>query len=290
MLKSYEDQNLKMSQNEKRLKAQLFQKEKEIKALESKLLANTTNSFYINTKLEKHQSRSRLLHEPSLKQLSNNSSICSHSRSKSRIKDEDLKQLKKTPIPIERMKVQKKIDEYRKFVIDKKIDELTRNKTLNKTFREKTHSASFISKERSVENDLSSIISKKNDEITQRLNDITLKVVNNERRTKTPIKKIPFSNSKFKRIMHVKKKSNKLSVGKLLRKSPSSEMPLLFNQSEIPCVNNINIYTGNNPSTNSTNQTNYNNTCSQLNLRQFIFTKCGNTNYNTKNVSSKHNN
>ena len=85
MLKSYEDQNLKMSQNEKRLKAQLFQKEKEIKALESKLLANTTNSFYINTKLEKHQSRSRLLHEPSLKQLSNNSSICSHSRSKYRI-------------------------------------------------------------------------------------------------------------------------------------------------------------------------------------------------------------
>lgn len=233
----------------------------------------------MNSKLDHHRNRTNLTND--LNHYSNNSSICSHSRSKSRIYDDEPKKIKKTPVPVERMNVQKKIDEYRKFVLDKKILDLTRNKNLNKTYREKTQSISFISKEKSMENDISTII-KKNDELSQRLNDITIKVVN-ERKTKTPVKKIPI-NSKFKKGMYVKKKQNKFSVGKILKKSPSTDIPLLFNQSEIPCVNNINIYTGNNPSTNSINQTNYN-TGNQVNLRQFIFSKCGNktTNIGTKN-------
>lgn len=110
---------------------------------------------------------------------SNNTSICSHSRSKSRTKNEDKKEilLKKNPIPLEKMKIEKKLIEFKKTIV-KKIKDTTRNKNC-KTQRERTSRISSRSKERSLNK--SSI---SNCDLSQKINDLTTRVFFNEEKKK----------------------------------------------------------------------------------------------------------
>lgn len=255
VLKSYEDQNIKLSQNEKKLKTQLVQREKDINHLEKKILSRTammnqTNSHSINM------------------------SMCSQSRSKSKLNEEERKDrqtsfIKKSPIPIEKMKNQDKIEEYRR-LIDKKIQDISKHKP-NRSSRDNKSmcfNVSFLSKERSIDNDLSTL-SKRNDELTQRLNELTFKVINNEEnQNKSTMRKL----SKTKKDMvFVKKKNNKIIVNKLLKKTPS-DIPIVMNQSDSHPFNNFSMYT-NNDNSSFSNINKYENktkTMNKVEIKQYI--------------------
>lgn len=245
------------------MKEKLINKQKEIKYLEKKLLSKTSSSFLIN-----------------LNKNNNNTSMCSHSRSKSKISDDEKKErqnsfIKRTPVPTEKMKVQNKIDEY-KVLIDKKIQDISKNKT-HRTSRDKSScsNVSLQSKEKTIDNDKSTL-SKRNDELTQRLNNLTLKVIKNvERKSNTPLKKIPINK---KSTVYNRKKENKIIASKLFKKKANNDIPIIINQSDLPCFNNINIYTNDhndNSCSNNNNHNNHNKSLSQVNLRQYIFSKCG---------------
>ena len=136
-MKSFEEQIFKMNQNEKKLKVQISQKEKEIKHLESKLL-NRTNLNLLNNLAGTTNTNFNSVNINSIH--SNNSSICSHSRSKSKIEEEKRRQmslLKNSPIPIENKWLDKgkQLEEYKK-LIDKKLHDITRNKNY-RTYRDR---------------------------------------------------------------------------------------------------------------------------------------------------------
>lgn len=304
-----------MNQNEKKLKVQISQKEKEIKHLESKLL-NRTNLNLLNNLAGTTNTNFNGVNINSIH--SNNSSICSHSRSKSKIKEEEeekrrqMSLLKNSPIPIENKRLDKgkQLEEYKK-LIDKKLHDITRNKN-SRTYRDRSNSnISIRSKDKSLNKSSinNSNISNIND-LSQRLNDISFKVKNDERKNKTPFKKIPINTTKKSFAVYMKKNHNnnssKIIVNKLIKDTSRDEIPIVINNSAIPCFNNINIFAGTantNNNINNINQINNSsisdhqnvilaktvvessnnssvsnsnyNSQSNLNLRQFIFSKCG---------------
>jgi hypothetical protein len=125
--------------------------------------------------------------------------------------------VKKSTLPMERMKIQEKLQEYRK-LIDKKMKDITRNKNSCKTHREK--SSKSKSKEHSIDKNNKSNISNIsalnyiNYDINKKLNEMSFKsFVKEERKNKTPIKKIPINNKTQSLINFLKKNQNKI-IGK----------------------------------------------------------------------------
>ena len=165
LLHSYEETNLNLSQNEKRLKTQLMLKDKQIYELEQKLVLfqsihinnnnKASNSFEINQHLRNcksymendlsnlYQSNKKHKHVHSGHNIS---FLCSHSRSKSNICGDDemnnnnyIKSNNAYKFSIQtvdnKKKSKQKIHEYRAFSSRKK-KEGTRNKKLNNTQRD----------------------------------------------------------------------------------------------------------------------------------------------------------
>ena len=174
-IKIYDNQNIKLNQKIKQLKLELQIKNTELEQIENKILTskqkhNSLNIITNNQKNKDHHNyktfskdnisnfsistnnnsknylsiNSKNKKRP--KSQSSNSSICSqlYNQSISRI-NEDKK------IPLERLTVQEKLDEYKK-IIDKKLNDITRNKNSNliKSNHNKS-SSSIISKEKSLE-------------------------------------------------------------------------------------------------------------------------------------------
>lgn len=299
-----------MNQNEKKLKVQISQKEKEIKHLESKLL-NRTNLNLLNNLAGTTNTNFNGVNINSIH--SNNSSICSHSRSKSKIKDEEKRKqmslLKNSPIPMENKRIDKgkQLEEYKK-LIDKKLHDITRNKNA-RSYRNRSNSnISIRSKDKSLNKSTINNSNISNNDLSQRLNDVSFKMKNDERKTKTPFKKIPINTTKKAFAVYMKKNNNnnKIIVNKFIKDTSRDEIPIVINNSAIPCFNNINIFAGTGNTNNNTNNinqinnssisehqnlilaktvvessnnssvsnSNYNSQ-SNLNLRQFIFSKCG---------------
>lgn len=268
LIKSYEEKIIEFTLKENKLKTQLIEKEKEIKKLETRIYNRKSGSFIILNK-EKYK-----------ESLSSNSSICSRSCSKkNKVTDEDKKKAAKreiSPLPFEKTQMMEKLEKYKK-LIDKKISEVTRNKS--HIIRERScASISYNQKERTMDNELSMIASKK--DLTQRINETARQGFKNELQKNTiSVKKIPFPDNTFsKKGVYPKKKQTTSAYKSKLLKNNQNAIPIVINHSEVPCVNNINIYAGNSNAIISDNGQKTN----QLNLRQYIFTKCGPNNLMNK--------
>ena len=202
-LKNYEEKNHKLIQNEKNLKLYITQKDKEIKRLKIKLLNKPDLSHSSN-----NRSYSNFIN---INNNSNNTSIrLSSGISHKEEKFTRINLVKKSTLPMERMKIQEKLQEYRK-LIDKKMKDITRNKNSCKTYREK----SSKSKECSLENNNKSNINNMsalncvNYDISKKLNEISYKNV--EKEEKTPIKKIPINNKTQSLVNFLKKNQNNIN-------------------------------------------------------------------------------
>ena len=294
-MKNYEEHNFRYSQNEKKLKVQIAQKEKEIKHLETKLL-NRTNLNLLNNLAGTTNTNFNGININSIH--SNNSSMCSHSKKKTKKNEEEkrdrAKLLKNSPLASKRIAKEKQLEEYKK-LIDKRLHDITRNKN-SRSFRNRSNSnISIRSKDKSLNKSSinnSNILN--NNDLSTRLNELSSR----DKKNKTPIKKIPIHTSNKKAFaVYMKKNHNKIIVNKIIKDSNGDEIPIVINNSAMPCFNNINIFAGgtNNNNTNISEQpnviiaksaiessnnssgTNSNyNSQAQLNLRQFIFSKCGN--------------
>ena len=116
---------------------------------------------------------------------------------------------------MERMKIQEKLQEYRK-LIDKKMKDITRNKNSCKTHREKSSKSKEHSLEKNNKSNISnmSALNCMNYDISKKLNEMSFKsFVKEERKNKTPIKKIPINNKTQSLINFLKKNQNKI-IGK----------------------------------------------------------------------------
>ena len=123
--------------------------------------------------------------------------------------------VKKSTLPMERMKIQEKLQEYRK-LIDKKMKDITRNKNSCKTHREKSSKSKEHSLEKNNKSNISnmSALNCMNYDISKKLNEMSFKsFVKEERKNKTPIKKIPINNKTQSLINFLKKNQNKI-IGK----------------------------------------------------------------------------
>ena len=338
LLHSYEETNLNLSQNEKRLKTQLMLKDKQIYELEQKLLLfqsihiNNSNRANNSFEMNQHLRHCKSYMERDLSNLyqsnkkhkhvhsgHNISFLCSHSRSKSNICGEDemnsnnyIKSNNAHKFSIQtvdnKKKSKQKIHEYRAFSSRKK-KEGTRNKKLNNTQRDQKPSnkepfilslsyfpKEFKSKDYSnkspVQMDIS-VISKKHEQLTQRINNY-----NNDKTTtfqgdgKTPTKRMTISHSKSKQQLKIKQKGSKLStlgqnqkqyIYPINKKTPS--FTTIGNKS--PFLKGTQAETQNNNNTNykNYNQTQITNTIHQFNIDQYILAKCGVTKPTKKTLS-----
>lgn len=92
------------------------------------------------------------------------------------------------------------------------------------------------------------------------------------------------------------KNNSKIIVNKVIKDGNGDEIPIVINQSGVPCFNNINIYSNgnyqNNTNSDATKSLHPKTLCStnsnsnqssiphtQMNLRQCIFTKCSSNLY-----------
>lgn len=263
---------------EKKYKMQLIEKDKEIKRLESKLLARKSSSFVL---VEKERDKEA---------LSSCSSISSFSRTNRKSTDEKKNKNSThdiTPMQIQKTQIIDQLEKYRK-LIDKKVSDVTRNKTY--ILRDRSCANGSYNPKEKMENEMSLIMPKT--DLTQRsasqkkLNENeTLGANNTNANGNIIMKKIPIPNgnnrnyTSNKMELHVKKKQPMMSIGRNNNKMIShNSIPILINKSEVSCNNNINIIGGNGTyhiqQKDDCQQKNTN----QLNLRQYIFTKYGTAN------------
>jgi len=286
-IKIYDNQNLKLNQKINQLKLELQIKNTELEQIENKILTskqkhNSLNIITNNQKNTNHHNyktfskdfsittnnysknylpmNSKIKKRP--KSQSSNSSLCSqlYNQSISRINEEK-------KIPLERLTVQEKLDEYKK-IIDKKLNDITRNKNSNLIKSNHNKSCSnIISKEKSLEREIS-VIQKKG--LSHRLTDNNLIII------KGSDKKNKNNNNNKKKIINKSmiilknsiSKTNCNNKGKLMKKKdilPIENKENLSNNN----FNNINI-SNNNISTMNNNISSKQN----ITLRQFIFSKC----------------
>ena len=185
MIKKLENEKNKLNSNILELKNIIEEKEKKIKILENKLNFSTTNylsSFYSKDSKNNNSNNTIFFYNQS-----NNTSMNNNNKSRSYSKN--------TKKPSKQLNVSDKIDFYQKLV-DKKLHDITRNKNTHlTTFREKSIS--------SIESDISSI-HKMNDDLTQRLNNISIRILGNEKekRSFTPnkINSINSNNNTYKKF------------------------------------------------------------------------------------------
>ena len=183
-IKKLENDKNKLNLNILELKNTIVEKEKKIKILENKLNLSTTNylsSFYSKDSKNNNSNNTIYFYNQSNNTSMNNNNNKSRSYSKN------------TKKPSKQIYVTEKFDFYQK-LIDTKLHDITRNKNTHLTFRERSIS--------SIESDMSSI-HKMNDDLTQRLNNISVKILGNERekRSFTPNKINTInSNNNYKKI------------------------------------------------------------------------------------------
>ena len=257
-IKELEEKNNKLKQNEKNLNKTIFQKEKEIKSLEIKLLnkASDLNQSTSNRSYSNYINCNNM----------NNSNLSNSIRLNSGIKEEKytrINLIKKGMLSKEKLKLQEKLDEYRKF-IDKKMKDITRNKNLCRTNRNKSFSKSKenFSLEKNNKNNISALIYKNSD----LNNKINVNVTN--KKIKTPIKKI-FICNRTQNLSDIFKKTK----NKIIRSNKSKENSFINDKSNISNPNKD--YFGTQDS--SKNDSNLkNNSFTQINFRQFIFSNKNN--------------
>ena len=169
----------------------------------------------------------------------------------------------------EKLKLQEKLDEYRKF-IDKKMKDITRNKNLCRTNRNKSFSKSKenFSLEKNNKNNISALIYK-NSDLNNKINvNVTNKINKEEKKIKTPIKKI-FICNRTQNLSDIFKKTK----NKIIRSNKSKENSFINDKSNISNPNKD--YFGTQDS--SKNDSNLkNNSFTQINFRQFIFSNKNN--------------
>ena len=177
--------------------------------------------------------------------------------------------VKKSTLPMERMKIQEKLQEYRK-LIDKKMKDITRNKNLCRTNRNKSFSKSKenFSLEKNNKNNISALIYK-NSDLNNKINvNVTNKINKEEKKIKTPIKKI-FICNRTQNLSDIFKKTK----NKIIRSNKSKENSFINDKSNISNPNKD--YFGTQDS--SKNDSNLkNNSFTQINFRQFIFSNKNN--------------
>jgi hypothetical protein len=263
-IKELEEKNNKLKQNEKNLNKTIFQKEKEIKSLEIKLLnkASDLNQSTSNRSYSNYINCNNM----------NNSNLSNSIRLNSGIKEEKytrINLIKKGMLSKEKLKLQEKLDEYRKF-IDKKMKDITRNKNLCRTNRNKSFSKSKenFSLEKNNKNNISALIYK-NSDLNNKINvNVTNKINKEEKKIKTPIKKI-FICNRTQNLSDIFKKTK----NKIIRSNKSKENSFINDKSNISNPNKD--YFGTQDS--SKNDSNLkNNSFTQINFRQFIFSNKNN--------------
>jgi hypothetical protein len=283
--------NKKLLEDAKKYKTLISQKDKEIKNLESKIKSNTNNNNSIEN-IEKKNSSSKLDKSQNTSNIKSNTGNASlTSLTKLKISDEITKHnsIKVSHLPIEKLKLKEKLEEYRRLYEDK-MNDITRNKSNHcKTYRDRLSSnISSHSKEHSLEkgnrSHLSSMsgVNLNNNELNRKLIDITIKAVKKEkeeRKNKTPMRKIPINNKTKSLAEYLKKSKSKIIVNKIINNNHSKgNIPVVINQSANPSfcseiygnsIENNNSVKNNNSIVHSKNYS-----ISQLNLRQLIFSKC----------------
>jgi hypothetical protein len=287
--------NKKLLEDIKRYKTLISQKDKEIKNLESKIKSNINNNNLNNNNsienLEKKNSSSKLDKNQNTSNTKSNSGNASlTSLTKLKISEEITKHnsIKVSHLPIEKLKLKEKLEEYRRLHEDK-MNDITRNKSNHcKTYRDRLSSnISSHSKEHSLEkgnrSHLSSMsgVNLNNNELNKKLIDITIKAVKKEkeeRKNKTPMRKIPINNKTKSLAEYLKKSKSKIIVNKIINNNHSKgNIPVVINQSANPSFCSE-IYGNSIENTNVKNNNSIvhskNYSISQLNLRQLIFSKC----------------
>ena len=172
----------------------------------------------------------------------------------------------------ERNIIQDKKKEYKKG-INKKINEITKNKNFKSNLNKSIHYKSlsnFIPKEKSIEYDMS-LRYKNIEDFSQNINDVSIRIIKGDiNKYKTPNKSVNSNKSLIsKKNKYFKKNSSKKLSSRLMKKKniPSIENKIDF------YTNNINGYTVNYNSSSSSSIQNNNNKARNISLRQFIFSK-----------------
>ena len=269
-IKELEEKNKKFIQNEKKLNRIIFEKEKEIKRLEMKLL-NKTSDLNQSTS---NRSYSNFINLNNM----NNCNLSNSIRLNSGFKEEKytrINLIKKGMLSKEKLKLQEKLDEYRKF-IDKKMKDITRNKNLCRTNRDKSFSKSKenLSLEKNNKNNSSALIYN-NYDMNKKINvNITNKINKEEKKIKTPIKKI-FICNRTQNLSDIFKKTQNKMIGN----NKSKENSFIHDKSNISNPNKDYFGTQDSSKNDSNSK---NNSLTQINFRQFIFSNKNNKN-NKKN-------
>ena len=173
----------------------------------------------------------------------------------------------------ERNIIQDKKKEYKKG-INKKINEITKNKNFKSNLNKSIHYKSlsnFIPKDKSIEYDMS-LRYKNIEDFSQNINDVSIRIIKGDiNKYKTPNKSVNSNKSLIsKKNIYFKKNSSKKLSSRLMKKK---NIPSIGNKIDF-YTNNINGYTVNyNSSSSSSIQNNNNNKARNISLRQFIFSK-----------------
>jgi hypothetical protein len=202
----------------------------------------------------------------------NNSNLSNSIKLNSGIKDEKITRInliKKSILSKEKLKLQEKLDEYRKF-IDKKMKDITRNKNLCRTNRNKSFSKSKdnYSIEKNNKNNMSALINN-NYELNNKINVlISNKVNKEEKKIKAPFKKI-FICNRTQNLSDIFKKTQ----NKIIGSNKSKENSFINDKNNISNPNKDYFGTQDSSKNNSNSK---NNSINQINFRQFIFSNNNN--------------
>ena len=220
----------------------LIQKEKEIKHLEKKLLNKNED---INKSANSSYSNLMNINSNNLSSIRLNLGT-----NNKKEKYSNISLLKKSALPIEKLKIQEKLNEHRK-IINKKMNDIIRNKSLCNTYRNKSSSKSKdnYTLDKINKNNISTLISNNSNYFNKKINEIS---------------------------SHQKKEKKYINKNKIFNSSFILERNF---------INNANKdYFGTQESSKNYSNTNSKNTSfSKLNLRQLIFSN----NSNKKNKKNK---
>ena len=230
----------------------LLEKEKEMKNKEIKKDINSIEKKNSSNLFEKN---------------SGNTSLSSFSKLKISEETTKTNSIKVNHLPIEKLKIKEKLKEYRK-LNNEKMDEITRNKSNHcKTYRDRLSSnISSHSKEHSNNHDLS-----------KKLIDLTIKAVKKEeRKNKTPMRKIPINNKTKSLVEYLKKNKSKIIVNKIISSNSNSKFTVNNSANPSFCseIYGNSVDDNNNCVRNNNINHSKNYSISQINLRQLIFSKC----------------
>lgn len=243
----------------------LLEKEKEMKNKEIKKDINSIEKKNSSNLFEKN---------------SGNTSLSSFSKLKISEETTKTNSIKVNHLPIEKLKIKEKLKEYRK-LNNEKMDEITRNKSNHcKTYRDRLSSnISSHSKEHSLEkNNRSNLSSMSNNhDLSKKLIDLTIKAVKKEeRKNKTPMRKIPINNKTKSLVEYLKKNKSKIIVNKIISSNSNSKFTVNNSANPSFCseIYGNSVDDNNNCVRNNNINHSKNYSISQINLRQLIFSKC----------------